>query len=132
MEHPPLIHILYVEDDADIRKITEITLTMLGKYQVTSCKSGEQALEKAKTIQAQMVILDVMMPGMDGPEVFRQLRTMKNYRTVPIAFITAKVQPNEVDSYMQMGAIGVIPKPYEPADLPQHLLALWNKSQDSH
>ncbi|GAA4650745.1 response regulator [Kistimonas scapharcae] len=125
----PLKQILYVEDDADIRKITEMTLSMLGNFDITACECGQDALEKAKTTHAQLVILDVMMPDMDGPTVFRHLRTYDAYKDTPIVFMTAKVQANEIAAYMDMGAVGVIPKPYEPAELPGQIQALWEKSQ---
>ncbi len=127
MEKGELVDILYVEDDADIRKTTEMALTMQGRFQVVSCGSGEEALEIAKSASVQMVLLDVMMPGLNGIELFKRLRKLENYKKTPIAFITAKVQPSEIDAYMQMGAIGIIAKPYEPIALPATLNKLWTK-----
>ncbi|WP_066014230.1 response regulator [Endozoicomonas atrinae] len=122
----PLVEILHVEDDADIRKITELTLATVGQFKITSCESGVEALEKAKTLRPQLVLLDVMMPVMSGIDVFKELKKLEGYQQVPVVFMTAKVQATEVERYMELGVCGVIPKPFDPMALPDQLNTLWN------
>ena len=108
--------LLYVEDEADIREIAEFALEDEG-FDIIFCESGEQALEKAGTFQPDVILLDVMMPGMDGPTTLKNLRELPGLETTPVIFLTAKVQPNEIQSFIKLGAIDVIPKPFDPMTL---------------
>ncbi|WOI52506.1 response regulator [Parvularcula sp. LCG005] len=117
--------ILYVEDDEMIWEVTLMALRDLGGFEVVHCPSGAAALEVAETFEPQMILLDVMMPGMDGPETFRRLRKMPSIADVPIVFMTAKVQTHETAAYMAMGAAGVIPKPFDPMTIADDLRAIY-------
>ena len=108
--------LLYVEDEADIREIAEFALEDEG-FEIIFCESGEQALEKAGTFQPDVILLDVMMPGMDGPTTLKNLRELPGLETTHVIFLTAKVQPNEIQSFIKLGAIDVIPKPFDPMTL---------------
>ncbi|WP_019644653.1 response regulator [Novispirillum itersonii] len=121
----PLERILYVEDDSDIQEIARLALVDLGGLDVTVCSSGREALAAFAAVRPQMVLLDVMMPGMDGPTTMTSLRALPGGETIPVAFMTAKVQSHEVSRYRDMGAIGVISKPFDPMTLADQVRALW-------
>lgn len=108
--------LLYVEDEADIREIAEFALEDEG-FDIVFCESGEQAIEKAADFQPEVVLLDVMMPGMDGPTTLKNLRELPGLETTPVIFLTAKVQPSEIQDFIELGAIDVIPKPFDPMTL---------------
>src|SRR3954467_8662156 len=103
--------ILYVEDDPDIQAIAVMVLDAISGFTVEPCSSGNEALKKAVAFNPDLILLDVMMPGMDGPETLQALRKLPELTHTPVVFMTAKVQPQEVEGYMALGAMGVIAKP---------------------
>lgn len=109
--------ILYVEDDPDIRAIAELALQDVGGFNAALCSSGQQALEVASEFEPDLILLDVMMPEMDGPETMRRLRALDATRATPVIFMTARIQSTEIQEYLALGAIGVIPKPFDPMTL---------------
>ncbi|WP_138435981.1 response regulator [Marinobacter shengliensis] len=109
--------ILYVEDDPDIRAIAELALQDVGGFNAALCCSGQQALEVAPEFEPDLILLDVMMPEMDGPETMRRLRALDATRATPVIFMTARIQSTEIQEYLALGAIGVIPKPFDPMTL---------------
>ncbi|MCA9705335.1 MAG: response regulator [Myxococcales bacterium] len=114
-----VIHkVLLVDDDEDIRVIGEMALTEVGGLRTLLASSGEQALAVAAAERPDVILLDVMMPGMDGPSTFRRLREDPATASIPVVFVTAKVQRHEVERYRALGAIGVIGKPFDPMALP--------------
>ncbi|MGE0669152.1 MAG: response regulator [Sphingomonadales bacterium] len=121
----PLQSILLVEDDPDIREIAQMTLEALGGYQVAVAASGLEALAIALNTAPDLVLMDYMMPGMDGGQVLAGLREMPTLAQTPVVFLTAKVRPEEVDRLKSMGAVDVIAKPFEPTELPVKLEAIW-------
>ena len=123
----PLKRILHVEDEPDIRAIAKLTLEALGGYEVESCESGEEALAKAPDFQPDLVLLDVMMPGMDGPMTLAALRKLPSCSDVAMVFMTAKAQPSEIEKFRSLGAVDVITKPFDPQSLCQQIGALWQK-----
>lgn len=120
-----LSDILYIEDDPDIQEIAQLTLEKIGGYQVRLSSSCAEALELLKTYMPQLILLDVMMPGQDGPTTLSILQSFPQIKDVPVVFVTAKVQKHEVDSYMAMGASGVISKPFDPMSLSSIIEGLW-------
>lgn len=110
-------HVLCVEDDPDIRALLELALGMVGGLRVTSCGSGAEALALAAAELPDLVLLDVMMPEMDGIETLARLRADPRTAGVPVVFVTAKVQLHEVEAYRAHGAAGVIAKPFDPMRL---------------
>ncbi len=122
-----LKHILYVEDEPDIQAVAKIALEMVGGFTVKICASGEEALREAVAFAPDMILLDVMMPGMDGPSSLAGLRALPELAAVPIAFMTAKVQPAEVAHLKSLGALDVIPKPFDPMTLATQVCAIWEK-----
>jgi len=112
-----MIRILYVDDEADIREVAEMALELDPELTVRTCASGAEALEQAVSWQPQLILLDVMMPGMDGPTVFANLRKQPATADIPVAFITARTQTAEVQNFRDMGACGVLAKPFDPMTL---------------
>lgn len=122
---PSLKTILYVEDEPDIQTITQMALESLGGFNVEICGSGEEAVDRAPNFAPELILLDVMMPGMDGPATFRALRALPGTAKTPVIFMTAKTQTHEVAALIELGAIGVIPKPFDPIALADQINALW-------
>jgi CheY-like chemotaxis protein len=113
--------IMIVDDDDDIRTITELAVRRLGNWDVVSAASGGEALELARREQPDVILLDVMMPVLDGPATMAKLREEPATAGIPVIFLTAKVQKHEVDSYLAQGAVGVIRKPFDATSLPDEI-----------
>lgn len=126
-----LTRILHVEDADDIRKIVEIILTRMGGYTILQCASGVEAVEKAAGFAPELILLDVMMPGLDGPDTLRQLRQQEALRETPVVFMTAKVQSSEIDMLKSLGAVDILAKPFEPSTLCGQIEAIWARCQAS-
>jgi len=120
-----LTKVLYVEDDADIQTVASLALATLGGLTLEICSSGQEAVDKIAAFQPQLILLDVMMPGMDGPTTLAELRKLPPFAATPVIFMTAKVQPAEVASYKALGAVDVIPKPFDPMTLAEQVNAIW-------
>ena len=120
-----LNRILYVEDEPDIRLIAQMALEAVGGFTVIVCASGQDALTAAPASQADLLLLDVMMPGMDGPSTLKALRELPATADTPVIFMTAKVQATEVTAYRALGAIDVIPKPFDPMELSAQIQRIW-------
>jgi len=120
-----LQRILYVEDEPDIRAVAKLALEMVGGFTVKVCSSGEEALREAVAFGPDMILLDVMMPGMDGPSTLKALRALPSLAELPVAFMTAKVQPAEVAHYKTLGARAVIAKPFDPMTLASQVRVIW-------
>jgi CheY-like chemotaxis protein len=121
----PLERILYVEDDPDIRTVAAFALKAVGGFTLRVCASGEEALEGAPAFRPDLILIDVMMPGMDGPSTLSALRGLPETAGTPAIFMTAKVQPSEVARYKEMGAVDVIPKPFDPMTLAATVRAIF-------
>ena len=120
-----LRRVLCVEDDPDIRMIIEFSLATVGGLEVCLCAGGQLALQQAPVFLPDLVLLDVMMPGLNGPETLAALRKLPCMQGVPIVFMTAKAMPDEVEELLQYGATGVIVKPFDPMTLPQNIRIYW-------
>ncbi|HEY8605991.1 MAG TPA: response regulator [Noviherbaspirillum sp.] len=128
MKRPPLNDILYVEDDPDIRTIAQLALETVGGFRLRICSSGSEALDAVdQGYRPDLVLLDVMMPGMDGPTTLAALRGLPATAETPAVFMTAKVQAGEIASYRSLGALGVVAKPFDPMQLAQQVRALWEQ-----
>ena len=119
-----LERVLLVDDEPDIRRIGPVRLQAVGKLLVTLASSGAEALELARLHRPDAILLDVMMPEMDGPACLASLKSSEETRHIPVLFMTAKVQNQEIDRYLALGAVGVIRKPFDPMTLAQDLRAL--------
>lgn len=132
MTNPPspplqLKRIIYVEDDEDIQVIVKMSLEDIGGMIVKCFNSGKELLAYTEDFQPQLLLLDVMMPEMDGLTLFKELRKNPKYVNTPVIFITAKSQAQEIDYYKKQGALDVFIKPFEPATLAQELQEKWQK-----
>ncbi len=126
-----LERVLLVEDDPALQVVARTALENVGRFKVEVCSCGEDALHVAPRFAPQLVLLDVMMPRMDGLETMRHLRMLPAVSAAPVVFMTAKAQSHEVAHYMSLGAVDVVSKPFDPISLPQRLREAWSRSQKS-
>lgn len=117
--------ILLVEDEPDIQTITKMALEALGGFQVQVCSCGREAVECAPRYLPDLILLDVMMPGLDGPNTLKELRKIASMMHTPVIFMTAKVQRHEIDQYKSLGALDVIAKPFDPMTLATNIRQIW-------
>lgn len=121
------IRILHVDDETDIRKIAELSFGLNPEIALRSCASGKQGLAVAADWQPHLIVCDVMMPGMDGPEMLARLRACPATANIPLVFMTARAQASELEHLKSLGAAAVISKPFDPmtlaATVMTHLLA---------
>jgi len=127
MPQRPLERICYVEDDEDIQRIVRMSLERVGKMTVEIVTDPLQAIDVINAFRPDLVMLDWMMPGMDGPALFRKMKELPATSTLPVVFITAKAAQRDLDELMRLGAAGAISKPFSPKDLPEQLRAIWSK-----
>lgn len=120
--------VLLVDDDPDIRKICHLSLTSVGKWKVFLASSGAEALALAEDEHPDLILLDVMMPGMDGLTTLNRLKESPQLMATPVILMTAKVQRHEVERYRGLGARGVISKPFDPMTLPREILRVLDAS----
>jgi two-component system, OmpR family, response regulator len=120
--------VLYVDDDSDICEVVQTTLCLIAGFDVRTANSGEKAIDLAYELRPDLIILDVMMPGLDGPSTYKRLCENTLLADIPVIFMTAKVLPTEVAHFLQLGAIGVIGKPFDPMALGDEVVELWNKA----
>ena len=117
--------ILYVEDEPDIAYIARLALETIGGFEVLVCDAGSKAIVEAPVYLPDLIMLDVMMPEMDGPATLKELRKNAILAQTPVIFMTAKVQPAEIATYKELGAIDVIPKPFDPMTLAEKVKGIW-------
>ncbi|MDH5407361.1 MAG: response regulator [Gammaproteobacteria bacterium] len=122
---PDLNKILYVEDEPDIQAIARIALENVGGFNLEVCNSGQDAIAVAPEYLPDLILLDVMMPGMDGPTTLKELRKIDLLKNTPVMFMTAKVQPQEIQQFKSLGAIEVIAKPFDPMKLADTIKKAW-------
>ncbi|MDP6350604.1 MAG: response regulator [Alphaproteobacteria bacterium] len=125
MSNTKLDKVLYVEDEADIRAVARIALETVGGFTVKICESGSEAVAAVPDFEPQLVLLDVMMPGMDGPGTMAALHALPGFDSLPVVFLTAKAMPTEIERYKKLGAIGVIRKPFDPMALSKDVQKIW-------
>lgn len=120
-----LRRLMYVEDDEDIQAVARMSLETLGQFEVLICSSGQEALSRVDEFMPDAVLLDVMMPGMDGPDTLRELTARSAMADVPAIFLTARADTGEDDRLSGPSVAGVIAKPFDPVSLPDQVRALW-------
>lgn len=118
-------HILCIDDEDDILEVVQLCLEYLGGFRVTALNNPCTAVAKAAEIAPDLILLDVMMPQMDGPATLKALREQPALDDVPVIFMSARVQSNEVRHYMDIGGNGVISKPFDPDRLAGQLTKIW-------
>jgi CheY-like chemotaxis protein len=122
-----LSKLLLVEDDPDIREIAVMALEDIGGFAVQACEDGCDALVIAQNTRPDLIILDWMMPGMNGGETLARLREIDATSDIPVVFMTAKVRSDEIEKMLALGAIDVVAKPFDPVALPGRLRQIWAK-----
>ena len=116
---------MHVDDDDAIRAVTQVALERVGDFTLLSCSSGAEALQCAEHFAPQMILLDVMMPELDGPTTLEHLKQETDLGNVLVVFMTAKVQEREIARYRALGACDVIIKPFDPMTLSDRLHSIW-------
>ncbi len=111
------IRVLHVDDEPDICEVVEVSLGLDPHFATRSCGSGAEAIAVSAEWQPDIILLDVMMPVLDGPATLLQLRDNAKTADIPVIFMTARAQAREVDRFRSLGAVGVIPKPFDPMTL---------------
>lgn len=120
-----LRRVLLVEDDPSVADIAKISLEDLAGLEVLHCSSGQEALDKLRDYAPDIVLMDVMMPGMDGRETLKRMLESGEDFQPPVVFMTARAQVHEQRAYLEAGAVGVIVKPFDPVSLGEALKEIW-------
>lgn len=128
---PPLERILYAEDEPDIREIATLSLEAMGGFTLKVCGTGKEAVAAVAAFQPQLLLLDVMMPEMDGPAALAVIRGLPGMAAIPAIFMTAKVQPQEIEAYKGLGRVDVIAKPFDPMTLTTDIQGIWERLSGS-
>ena len=122
------LRVLHVDDEPDIREVVEISLGLDPDFETRSCGSGREALAVSADWSPDLILLDVMMPVMDGPATLAQLRGNTRTAAIPVVFMTARAQTREIDLFRSLGAVGVIPKPFDPMTLAASVRAYMSRA----
>ena len=122
-------HVLCVDDDPDILSIASMSLETVGGFKVSCCSSGAEAIERIDEINPDIILLDVMMPMVSGPETLKRLKSTTTAERTPIVFMTARVQQKEIEEYIQIGAAAVLHKPFDPMQLSSQLKEILQHAQ---
>ena len=122
-----LNNILYVEDDLHVRTTAKLVLEVIGQYTVRDCSSGHDALLAVADFKPDLILLDVLMPELDGLDTLAMLRRIPHMAATPAVFVTGLTSPQDIARYMEAGAIGVIPKPLMPLRLTSQIRKLWEE-----
>ena len=125
------LRILHVDDEPDIREVVEMSLGLDPDFMIKSCGSGADALAASTEWQPDLILLDVMMPMMDGPTTLVHLREQPKTNLTPVVFMTARAQAREIESFVSLGAVGVIPKPFDPMTLANSVKSFVRPSKDA-
>lgn len=118
--------ILIIDDDVDTLKLVGLMLERQG-YRIAVASNGTLGISRAAAEKPDLILLDVMMPGMDGPTTLRSLRALPDGAGIPVIFLTAKVQPAEVAQLKSFGALDVIAKPFDPMKLSDQVREIWSR-----
>jgi len=114
-----------VDDDPDLQQIVKHGLEMSGNFLVKISPSGEQAIVDIPEYKPDLIIIDVIMPGMSGPKTVEYLRQNPDTKELPVIFITSRVQAHQIEQYNRLGAIGIINKPFNPLHLAPQVTTIW-------
>lgn len=123
--------VMHVEDNADIRDLTRISLESVGGYELLQFESGEAAIAAAPDLTPDIILLDLMMPGMNGETTLRELRKIPGYGDIPAVFLTARAAQSDYDKLRDLGAADVIVKPFNPIELPAKVADIWSRCQNA-
>jgi two-component system OmpR family response regulator len=121
--------VMYVDDEEDLRSLVEMSLQMVGGMEVHLCASGQEALARLPEIRPDLILLDVMMPNMDGLETLKAIRLLPGFAELPVVFMTAKIRPTEISHLRDLGVAEVIAKPFDVMELPDQVREIWSRLQ---
>jgi CheY-like chemotaxis protein len=119
--------IMHVEDEPDIQDVVRLALESFGGFTVETCSSGDEALDKGPAFNPDLILMDVMMPGMDGPTTLQALRRTPEMKDTPVVFMTAKVMETELERFRELGAADIIAKPFDPVTLADQVKEIWGR-----
>lgn len=122
-----LRRVLLVEDERDIQIVARLALADIGHLEVEVCSSGNEALEIAPRFRPELILLDVMMPEPDGLATLKALALKPETASMPVVFVTAKAQNHEIEKYLELGALDVIVKPFDPMTLADRVIEIWHR-----
>jgi len=122
--------ILYAEDEPDVQTVVELTIQCMSDYEIKICNNGKRLLECVQDYNPDLILLDVMMPEMDGPTTYKNLQADELTQNIPVMFMTAKAQVHEIEKFNNLGSLGVITKPFDPVTLCSEIDNFWNKNND--
>jgi two-component system, OmpR family, response regulator len=124
-----LRHILCVDDEEDILEITKLSLESIGGFQVTCNRGGAGIVSTVERVRPDLILLDVMMADVDGPSTLKAIRCAPHLVNIPVVFLTARANPSEVREYLNLGATGVLTKPFDPMAISEQILKIWKNYQ---
>jgi len=122
-------HILLVDDEQDIREVAALSLQAIGGWRVSSAADGGRALVMALAEQPDAILLDVMMPGLDGPATFKRLQDNPQTRDIPVIFLTAKAQSADRRRFAELGVAGTLTKPFDPMTLTDQIATILGRME---
>ncbi len=122
--------VLLVDDEDDIRRIAAMSLSSVGRMEVAQANGGSEGIRRAREDRPDVILLDMMMPGLDGLATFRALRSDPETSAIPVVFLTAKAMSAEADRLRGLGARGVLIKPFDPMALPRLLREILNAEDE--
>ena len=122
-------HILLVDDEQDIREVAALSLEAIGGWRVSSAADGSSALVMALAEQPDAILLDVMMPGLDGPQTFERLQDNPQTRDIPVIFLTAKAQSADRRRFAEIGVAGTLTKPFDPMTLTHQIATILDRME---
>lgn len=120
--------ILYAEDEPDVQTIVELTISSMSNYEIKICENGKRLLECVEEYKPDLILLDVMMPEMDGITTFKNLQESPSTKDIPVIFVTAKAQVHEVGKFKEIGSWGVITKPFRVMSLCDEIREIWDQN----
>jgi CheY-like chemotaxis protein len=120
--------VLLIDDEEDIRKVGRLSLEAVGHFDTAVAASAKEGFDLARADQPDLILMDMMMPDVDGLAALAELKSTPELRDIPVIFMTAKAQPNEIEFYIESGAIGVVRKPFDPMLLPREITAILGNS----
>lgn len=124
-----LKRILYAEDEPDVQTVVGMIIESMSDYEIKICDNGKILLDCVEDYNPDLVLLDVMMPEMDGPTTFKNLHANEKTKDIPVIFMTAKAQIHEVQLFQETGIIGVITKPFDPVTLCTEIQKIWDEKR---
>ena len=119
--------ILYIDDDEDLLNVVKLSLEEMGGYSVEICPSGDEGIRVAEEWRPDLIMLDVMMPDMDGPATLKCLKKNLHVGRTPVFFMTARGKETHAEAYLAMGAAGTIAKPFDLFGLSGEVNAMWRR-----